>query len=80
MKIYRAYFNRHADWPFVWSVDEGSLDTEIKVKEIVNNGAESISVYDHEVAIGDQEKPRVWFQFSCAKLSILHDVAYFSKG
>jgi hypothetical protein len=30
----RIYFNRHEDAPQVWSVDEGSVETEICVQKI----------------------------------------------
>ena len=30
MKTFRVYFNRDKDWPMVWCVDEGSIDTQIR--------------------------------------------------
>lgn len=36
--IYRAYYNRSADWPQCWSVDEGDQSTEINVTGISTSG------------------------------------------
>lgn len=30
-KTFRVYFNRHAEAPQVWSVDEGTQETEVNV-------------------------------------------------
>ena len=33
-KSWRIYFNAHADYPLVWSVDEGTPETERKVARV----------------------------------------------
>jgi hypothetical protein len=49
-KSYRVYFNRCEDTPQVWSVDEGTTDTEINVRAVflgnrVESGQDLSAVY-----------------------------------
>lgn len=34
-KAYRIYFNRKEDYPCIWSVDEGTAESEIRVRGVV---------------------------------------------
>lgn len=63
----RIYFNRRADFPFVWSIDEG-LGTEERVfKSIHLNFVWAEAVYQMEAGDGgpygeDLLRPRAWVQ------------------
>jgi hypothetical protein len=52
-KTYRIYFNAHEEAPLVWSVDEGSLDTERKVTKV------NVMVTSHTVHT-EGEEPRAF--------------------
>lgn len=39
---YRVYFNRDADWPMIWCVDEGDISTQIRCHYVDLTGAYSI--------------------------------------
>lgn len=45
MTLYRIYFNRKKDAPQVWSVDEGSQESEINVREVRLHGVFAKFVY-----------------------------------
>lgn len=73
MKKYRVYFNRHNEFPQVWSVDEGDTETEINVREVVLIDVRAITKYDPN---GDNiNTPKAFFEVH-GVLEIRGGVAY----
>ena len=79
-RTYRIYFNRKREWPQVWSVDEGTQESEINVKDFLLCGvsaasknlgsAEAMSETDHAW------QPFAWLE--CTGYMQLHNgVAHF---
>jgi hypothetical protein len=66
VKTYRVYFNRKAEWPQVWSVDEGHQDSEISVQAVeIRPGAVAISkaMNPEECSRFDKDiKPYAWLE------------------
>lgn len=72
--MYRVYFNRHADAPLVWSVDEGTQETEINVRRVVLRGIYGRTVY----GVGDNtDSPSVWLEIQ-GKLEVIDSIAYIT--
>lgn len=40
-KSYRVYFNRQMDWPMIWCVDEGTVQSQIRCHWVDMSGAKS---------------------------------------
>jgi len=58
---FRVYYNRHSDWPYIWSLDAGDLSTEVKVKSVQFHKVVAETGFDPNAPIGDQDRPRVFF-------------------
>lgn len=56
--LYRVYFNAHADYPLVGSIDTGDDTEEINVKSITikKTASDSVSHYRPE------RQPKFWFE------------------
>jgi hypothetical protein len=74
---YRVYYNKHSEAPYIWSIDGGTQDTEVKVKDIQFHKVEAETGGDFAVPIGDQERPRVFFTVHYATLVIKDGVGHF---
>jgi hypothetical protein len=74
---YRAYFNRHSEWPYIWSVDEGTQKSETKVRDVYTYKCSTDTGYDPTVKSGDNERPRVFINIRYATLVIRDGVAHF---
>ena len=72
--IYRVYFNRCDDWPQVWSVNEGTSETEITVIGIRAEGCVVFSSYDANATAG---QPKAWLNVEAASLRIEGGCAIF---
>lgn len=73
--MYRMYFNRHADFPLVWSVDDGDQATEQNVSKIVLRGVFARTVYGGK---GDNiNSPNVWIEVE-GHLEVTDNVAYIT--
>lgn len=70
---YRFYFNRHAEAPQVWSVDEGDQTTEVNVKQVVCY-VKATSHYNGTKV--NPDSPSAWFEVENARLSIIGGVAH----
>lgn len=75
--MYRVYYNRHSEFPYIWSIDAGTLETEVKVKSVQFHRVSAETGFDPDVPIGDQERPRVFFVVRYCTLSIKDGVACF---
>ena len=60
MRRYRLYFNSKADAPNCWSVDEGTIDTEIQVASVELIGARIVSRLNLDA--DNIREPRAWFE------------------
>lgn len=76
-KAFRVYFNRHREAPQVWSVDEGSQDSEINVREVRLLGVDAKTCYSPIRPADDDLSPRCWFQVQ-GHLRVEGGVAYLS--
>jgi hypothetical protein len=75
---YRVYYNRHSDYPYIWSIDQGTQDTEINVTAIeLHDIARVSSHYDSTVPHGSTEMPCVWFDVLHATLTVTDGRAHF---
>jgi hypothetical protein len=71
--MHRVYFNRKADYPLVWSVDEGTQETEQTVREVNFRGTYGVTA----MGKGDNENsPTVWIAVYGATLYVQDDIAY----
>jgi hypothetical protein len=69
--LYRVYFNAHADFPLVWSIDTGDDSTEINVKSITIIGGNCKRFTSH---YRPERQPKAWFEIQ-GKLVILDEHA-----
>lgn len=74
---YRVYYNKSSEYPWVWSIDSGTQDTEVKVKGIQFHKVEAEAAADLSVPIGDTERPRVFFVVRYATLVIKDGIGSF---
>lgn len=77
MRTWRAYFNRKREAPQVWSIDEGSQDSEINVIAIVSGpGCHTVTRYDGTPV--NDDTPSAWLEISATNLHVEGGLAYFS--
>lgn len=74
---YRVYYNRRSDYPFIWSVDEGTQETEQNVKSVEFHDVSAMTNGDLTVPRSSTETPCVWFDVLYATLTVKDGVAYF---
>jgi hypothetical protein len=60
MKLYRLYFNSKADAPNCWSIDEGTIDTEIQVASIELVSVQVVSRLNLDA--DNVREPKAWFE------------------
>jgi len=77
---YRVYFNAKEAFPYVWSIDQGTPATEIKVKEVHFHDIQGVTRYDHKVRRGSITQPRAWIECINAELIVRDGDAYLMKG
>lgn len=68
--MYRVYYNKSSEYPFIWSIDAGSLDTEVKVKSVQFHKVVAETGIDPNIKVGDVVNPRVFFIVRYATLSV----------
>jgi hypothetical protein len=60
----RVYFNAKEDFPLIWSVDDGDVANEYKVRDVCSLGP---TWKTQARAIDEPEQPKVWINFiNCA--------------
>lgn len=82
MRTYRIYFNRKAEWPQVWSVDEGAQTSEINVIGFVLHGIHAVSHTRPKEEIettNHLNNPFAWIEVT-GLLRIVGGKAYFYDG
>lgn len=80
---YRLYFNRCEDWPQIWSIDRGTVASEVNVcgfrfapgVQVVDGRAENIASLTPEQR---QREPIAWCAVTASGLRIVDDgIAWF---
>lgn len=74
--IFRAYFNRRSDAPRVWSVDEGTQESEINVISFFADGCAVRSRYNGEVP--NENMPVAWMEIEAERMEVAGGVARFA--
>jgi hypothetical protein len=72
-KRYRYYFNRWAELPQVWSVDQGDQTSEINVIAVRTEGCVTVTGCDPSETI-NRDRPKVWVE-AVGVLSIENGIA-----
>jgi hypothetical protein len=67
-KRWRAYFNRRDDFPILWCVDNGTIATQFRVRNVVFIGVHGWFASDLGIKRADRRKGRPnepvgWFEF-----------------
>jgi hypothetical protein len=75
---FRVYWNRRAEKPCVWSVDDGSQDGEINVQAIKLHRCDVESHWDPDVP-KNPDTPSAWFTITNAIMRMEHGVANFFR-
>lgn len=76
MRVFRAYFNRKREFPQIWSIDEGSQDSEVNVREFfIAPGCMVHSRYDGTPV--NDNSPSAWLEIHADEYFILTGVARF---
>lgn len=76
-RIFRAYFNRKREAPQVWSIDEGSQDSEVNIVGfVVHPGCEIHSRYNGTKA--NEDSPSAWMDIHADHYYINAGVAHFA--
>jgi hypothetical protein len=79
MRTFRAYFNRHREAPQVWSIDEGSQDSEINVRSFVTSqGCTVRSKYNGKPS--NENTPSAWIEVEAIAYTIHEGICYFLAG
>jgi hypothetical protein len=61
-KLYRVYYNRSSDAPLVWSVDEGTQETEINVARVSLHFCDVETIVNLKETVNPDETPKAWLQ------------------
>lgn len=59
--LYRVYFNRTSDAPLVWSVDEGTQETEQNFESVTILNANVTSRWNPQETV-NQFRPKAWLE------------------
>lgn len=77
--IYRLYFNRCEDFPQIWSIDQGTTETEINVIGFRTEGQVHVQSGRAEdfAKVDGQREPKAWAVVTAHSLRIDNGVAVF---
>ena len=80
--IYRLYFNRCEDFPQIWSIDQGTTETEINVVDYRTEGHVRVcgGRAPDFAAVNGQREPKAWASVDAHTLHIVDGVAVFSDA
>lgn len=76
MPSYRVYFNRKAEFPQVWSVDEGAQGSEVNIISYELHRVNAISRYDSSTT-PNPDTPSAWLEINYAVMELKGGVAHF---
>lgn len=74
MYIIRCYFNNHWDYPLIWSMDRGTIETEKHYKEIKISGCKIDSHYNKDA--DNKKEPKAWLEIECNRLVEMNNILY----
>jgi hypothetical protein len=81
MKTFRLYFNRHAEAPQVWSIDEGDQSSEVNVIDFyLSFGVTAQGKYDPQPKSERSNVPSALMLVHADGYQIRHGVAEFYCG
>ncbi len=76
MRAFRAYFNRKREAPQVWSIDEGTQDSEVNVTRFIcHAGCKVESRYNG--AQPNDDSPSAWIAIQADDMRVRNGVAHF---
>ena len=79
--IYRLYFNRCEEFPQIWSIDEGSIETEINVVDFRTEGhVTTQGGHAQDFSAVTAREPKAWVVVNAHALRIEHGVAIFADA
>ena len=73
MARFRAFFNQLNELPYLWSVDQGSIATEIKVRDWILIGATARTRVNLQA--DNVNDPRTWVEVEASELEIVNEIA-----
>jgi hypothetical protein len=74
--IYRAYYNKTEEYPFCWSIDNGTQQTEVNVMAVIILPPCVATTHCLDERPND-DSPVAWLEVS-GELEIKNDIAYIS--
>lgn len=76
MRRFRVYFNRKREAPQVWSIDEGSQESEVNLQAfVIGPGCTAISHYNGQPP--NEDSPSAWIEVQAHGYEITRGAAYF---
>lgn len=73
MARHRCYFNNFKEYPLLWSVDKGSIATEIKVRDWILIGATARTRVNLQA--DNVNDPKTWVEVEASELEIMNEIA-----
>jgi len=70
---FRAFFNNFNETPFLWSVDQGDISTEIKVRDWILIGATARTRVNLQA--DNVNDPKAWVEVEASELEIVNEIA-----
>lgn len=75
---YRVYFNRCEDFPQIWSIDEGSVETEVNVVDFRASGCIVTSGRAPDFsALDSNREPKAWLEIQASSVRLVVGFAVF---
>ncbi len=78
MKTFRVYLNRFEEAPLIWSVDEGEIGTERKVKDVIMSNCTGITKTD--LKADNVGNPKAWLHVIAEELMVSGDNIAVLRG
>jgi hypothetical protein len=75
--IYRLYYNRSEDAPWLWSYDQGTQDTEQLLRDYRLHGCDVRAGVDMSVPGGAKDRPKVWLAVEAKHVEAIDGVGHF---
>lgn len=74
---FRIYYNTAADYPLIWSFDEGTQETEQNVRGYRLHGCDVKDGQDLSVPSKSKTAPRVWLEVQANLMKEKDGIAHF---
>ncbi len=76
---WRIYFNAWQEAPLLWSVDQGTQETEIKVEGVRIDGAIYLDTYTDMTIRRNQKIPCAWIRVFGVMMTVENRIAVFRR-